>query len=214
MAKGGRRLRRGYFRRNGPRSAPETAPARDGVAGGMAAPVSSEAAVPSQGEAPINPVPVPGSEPSPRSGRPPALVRDVSAGGVVYRREAQNGQIEVALVGRLRPKRWALPKGTPEMGETLEGTALREVGEETGLLVRIERPLDRIQYRFVWGGVRHFKTVHFYLMEVVGGDTANHDGEYDVVEWFPIGEALRRLSYPNEARVVDKAQQVLGAGPV
>ena len=43
----------------------------------------------------------------------------------------------------------------------------------------------------------------------VGGDTANHDGEYDVVEWFPIGEALRRLSYPNEARVVDKAQQVL-----
>ena len=33
--------------------------------------------------------------------------------------------------------------------------------------------------------------------------------EYDVVEWFPIGEALRRLSYPNEARVVDKAQQAL-----
>ena len=26
-----------------------------------------------------------------------------------------------------------------------------------------------------------------------------------------IAEALRRLSYPNEARVVDKAQQVLGA---
>ncbi|MGI9147013.1 MAG: NUDIX hydrolase [Chloroflexota bacterium] len=141
----------------------------------------------------------------------PPLVRDVSAGGVVYRREAQDGQIEVALVGRLRPKRWALPKGTPEVGETLEGTALREVGEETGLLARIEQPLDRIQYRFIWGGVRHFKTVHFYLMEVVGGDTANHDGEYDLVEWFPIGEALRRLSYPNEARVVDKAQQVLDA---
>jgi len=137
------------------------------------------------------------------------LVRDVSAGGVVYRRSAAAGPIEVALVGRLRPKRWALPKGTPEVGETLEGTAVREVGEETGLLVRIEQPLDQIQYWFVWGGVRHFKTVHFYLMEMVGGDTANHDGEYDVVEWFPIAEALRRLSYPNEARVVDKAQQVL-----
>jgi 8-oxo-dGTP pyrophosphatase MutT (NUDIX family) len=140
------------------------------------------------------------------------LVRDVSAGGVVYRREDDAGPIEVALVGRLRPKRWALPKGTPEVGETLEGTALREVGEETGLLVRIEQPLDQIQYRFVWGGVRHFKTVHFYLMVMVGGDTANHDGEYDVVEWFPIAEALRRLSYPNEARVVDKALQVLGTG--
>jgi len=140
----------------------------------------------------------------------PPLVRDVSAGGVVYRRLSEDGPFEVVLVGRLRPKRWALPKGTPELGETLEGTAVREVGEETGLLVRIEKPLDQIHYWFVWGGVRHSKTVHFYLMQMVGGDTANHDGEYDVVEWFPIGEALRRLSYPNEARVVDKAQQVLG----
>jgi len=141
------------------------------------------------------------------------MVRDVSAGGVVYRRVA-DGPVEVALVGRLHPRaRWALPKGTPEVGETLEGTALREVGEETGLLVRIERPLDQIQYWFVWGGIRHFKTVHFYLMEMVGGDTANHDGEYDVVEWFPIGEALRKLSYPNEARVVDRAQEVLTSEP-
>jgi 8-oxo-dGTP pyrophosphatase MutT (NUDIX family) len=137
------------------------------------------------------------------------LIRDVSAGGVVYRQH-EGGPIEVALVGRLHPRpRWALPKGTPEVGETLEGTAVREVGEETGLLVKIERPLDQIQYWFVWGGVRHFKTVHFYLMAMVGGDTANHDGEYDVVEWFPIGEALRKLSYPNEARVVDRAHQVL-----
>jgi 8-oxo-dGTP pyrophosphatase MutT (NUDIX family) len=133
----------------------------------------------------------------------------VSAGGVVYRKNP-GGRIEVALVGRLHPRpRWALPKGTPELGETLEGTAVREVCEETGLQVKIERPLDQIQYWFVWAGVRHFKTVHFYLMAMVGGDTANHDGEYDVVEWFPIGEALRKLSYPNEARVVDRAHQVL-----
>jgi 8-oxo-dGTP pyrophosphatase MutT (NUDIX family) len=137
-------------------------------------------------------------------------VRDVSAGGVVYRRGTSAHPHEVALVGRLHPRRWALPKGTPEDGESLEGTALREVGEETGLEVRIVRPLDQIQYWFIWGGVRHFKTVHFYLMEMTGGDTANHDHEYDVVEWFPLHEALRRLSYPNEARVVDKASQVLG----
>ena len=65
-------------------------------------------------------------------GRSTPLVRDVSAGGVVYRRANDDGPVEVALVGRLRPKRWALPKGTPEVGETLEGTAVREVGEETG----------------------------------------------------------------------------------
>jgi 8-oxo-dGTP pyrophosphatase MutT (NUDIX family) len=186
VARAGRRFKRGQNRRNSQRIAePGETPPRG--PGGALAHVSN-------------------------STRRGPLVRDVSAGGVVYRKTADAGPVEVALVGRFRPKRWALPKGTPEVGETLEGTAVREVGEETGLLVRIEQPLDQIQYWFVWGGVRHFKTVHFYLMQMVGGDTANHDGEYDVVEWFPIGEALRRLSYPNEARVVDKAQQVLGAG--
>ncbi len=199
MARGGRRFKRGHFRRNGARSPDEPGVARD--APQPATPASANG-------------PTPGSTAPPTQARSTPLVRDVSAGGVVYRRPREDGPVEVALVGRLRPKRWALPKGTPEVGETLEGTAVREVGEETGLLVRIERPLDQIQYWFVWGGVRHFKTVHFYLMEMVGGDTANHDGEYDVVEWFPIGEALRRLSYPNEARVVDKAQQVLAAGDI
>src|SRR5436853_512919 len=196
VARGGRRFKRGHVRRHGAGPSRETKKAAgvEGPPPAAAAPVSS---VPPRGRA------------EPTKGRLTPLVRDVSAGGVVYRRPADEGPVEVALVGRLRPKRWALPKGTPEVGETLEGTAVREVGEETGLLVRIEQPLDQIQYWFVWGGVRHFKTVHFYLMEMVGGDTANHDGEYDVVEWFPIAEALRRLSYPNEARVVDKAQQVL-----
>jgi 8-oxo-dGTP pyrophosphatase MutT (NUDIX family) len=197
VGRGGRRFKRGQLRRGGARLTPEGNPAAtsDGATPAAAAPVSSAPPPRAQGE--------------PAPGRVAPTVRDVSAGGVVYRRPTEQGPVEVALVGRLRPKRWALPKGTPEVGETLEGTAVREVGEETGLLVHIEQPLDQIQYWFVWGGVRHFKTVHFYLMEMVGGDTANHDGEYDVVEWFPIAEALRRLSYPNEARVVDKAQQVL-----
>lgn len=135
--------------------------------------------------------------------------RDVSAGGVVFRPRQGGIGYDVALVGRLRPKRWALPKGTPQEGETLEQTALREVGEETGLQVRIVERLDQIDYWFVWGWVRHFKTVHFYLMEMTGGDTADHDAEYDVVEWFAIEDALKRLSYPNEARVVEKALDAL-----
>ncbi len=137
-------------------------------------------------------------------------MRDVSAGGVVVQRQERDSP-RVALVGRLRPRRWALPKGTPQAGETLEETALREVSEETGLQVRIVRPLDQIQYWFVWGGVRHYKTVHFYLMEMIGGSTADHDAEYDVVEWFPIMEAINTLSYANEARVVERARDALGA---
>jgi 8-oxo-dGTP pyrophosphatase MutT (NUDIX family) len=145
-----------------------------------------------------------------RNGRRFAIEDLVSAGGIVYRRGPQG--TEVVLCGRPARGLWALPKGTPESAETLEQTALREVTEETGLDVDIERKVGEIEYWFTRAevGKRFRKRVHHYLMRPVGGDTANHDGEYDVVEWFPIGEALRRLSYPNEARVVDKAQQVLG----
>lgn len=109
------------------------------------------------------------------------------------------------LVGRLEPERWVLPKGTPARGESLEQTAAREVSEETGIQVRLIRPLREIQYWFVLRGVRHYKTVHFYLMEAVGGDTSLHDHEYDVAEWFPIAEAERRLAFVNERAVMAQA---------
>jgi 8-oxo-dGTP pyrophosphatase MutT (NUDIX family) len=115
----------------------------------------------------------------------------------------------VALVGRLDPERWALPKGTPARGESMEQVAVREVTEETGLQVRLIRPLLDIEYWFVLRGLRHFKTVHFYLMEAIGGDTTLHDAEYDVVEWFPVEEAEQRLSYPNERHVLRRAKEEL-----
>jgi 8-oxo-dGTP pyrophosphatase MutT (NUDIX family) len=134
-------------------------------------------------------------------------VRDVSAGGIVYRREG--GRIDVVLVGRIQPPRWSLPKGTPSRGETLEQAALREVREETGIEARLVCPLREIAYWFVLGGTRHAKTVHFYLMEATGGDTANHDHEYELAEWFPLAEARRRMSYPNEHKVLDAAEAIL-----
>jgi len=136
-------------------------------------------------------------------GRRLKTVRDVSAGGVAYRRGPDG--FEVVLVGRHEPERWVLPKGTPNSGESLDQTAVREVAEETGIQVRLIRPLHDIQYWFVLHGVRHLKTVHFYLMEAIGGDTSLHDHEYDEAVWFPIDEAERRLSFANERLVVSKA---------
>jgi 8-oxo-dGTP pyrophosphatase MutT (NUDIX family) len=138
-------------------------------------------------------------------------VRDVSAGGVVFRRPASG--VEVALVGRLNPERWALPKGTPARGESLEQAAVREVTEETGLEVRLICPLVSIDYWFSLHGTRHYKTVHFYLMEATGGDTSLHDAEYDVVEWFPLPDAPRRLSYANERDVLARAEVELATQP-
>lgn len=127
-----------------------------------------------------------------------------SAGGVVLRAVA-DGLLEVVLVGRGRRVRWTLPKGTQRPDEPLEGTALREVHEETGLLVRLLQAVGRIHYTFAFGGVPYDKTVDFYLMQATGGDTADHDDEYDFAQWFSVDEARRQMAYPNEARIVDKA---------
>ena len=133
--------------------------------------------------------------------------RATSAGGVVHRHTPAGP--EIALAHRRAPLLWALPKGTPASGETLEETALRETSEETGLEVEIEVPIGPISYVFVRGSTRYFKTVHFYLMRAVGGDTALHDHEFDEVRWVVIPEALRLLSYPTERSVVEQAERLL-----
>ena len=126
----------------------------------------------------------------------------VSAGGIVWR-EGQNGP-EVAVCVRHAPPLWALPKGTPDQGETIQQTAEREVREETGIQVRTLSKVGTIEYWFVLAGVRYHKFVHHFLMEPVGGDTSLHDHEYDDVVWLPLDEALSRLTYQNEARMLEK----------
>lgn len=148
------------------------------------------------------------TKPKPSQKRP--LQRAVSAGGVVYRRGPQG--IEVVLCGRTKDNVWGLPKGTPGPGETLEQAAIREVSEETGLQVAIERKIDTIEYWFAREGVRYHKFVHHYLMVPVGGSIEGHDWEYDRVEWFPVEQATKTLSYRNEVEVVRKAMALLGDG--
>jgi 8-oxo-dGTP pyrophosphatase MutT (NUDIX family) len=137
--------------------------------------------------------------------------RATSAGGVVHR--SASGRTEVLLVHRRHPKLWALPKGTPDAGETIAETALRETREETGLDVQLEAPLRSISYVFVRGRTRFHKTVHFFLMRPVGGDLARHDHEFDEVRWFQLEEALELMTHATERAVVEEAAARLsGAG--
>ena len=138
------------------------------------------------------------------------IERLVSAGGIVYR-VADDKKIETILCGRIVPARWSLPKGTPDAGESLEETALREVREETGLHPVIEAPLGNINYWFVSPDrrVRYNKTVHFYLMAPTGGYTDEHDPEFDEVRWFPADVGLRTLTYASEAKLLEKAVTII-----
>jgi 8-oxo-dGTP pyrophosphatase MutT (NUDIX family) len=135
------------------------------------------------------------------------VVPAVSFGGVVYRRGQQC--VEVVLCGRRAERLWSLPKGTPEIGESMEHTATREVQEETGLAVSIVSDLGDIRYQFSENGTRYDKRVSYYLMSPVGGSLDLHDGEFDDARWFCTEEALRLMTYPNERDVLRRAMQVI-----
>jgi 8-oxo-dGTP pyrophosphatase MutT (NUDIX family) len=138
-----------------------------------------------------------------------------SAGGIVVRHESGQPWLVVGSRRRERDGRtWTLPKGTPNQGESREQTAIREVEEETGLTVRITGELDSIEYWFVQSGTRIHKTVHYYMMEPVGGDLASHDHEFDEVRWIPFDTAASMLTFETERALVAKAADLLaGPGP-
>ncbi|MBI2358269.1 MAG: NUDIX hydrolase [Deltaproteobacteria bacterium] len=137
-------------------------------------------------------------------------VREISSGGIVYRRS--NGVTEVALI-RVRD-RWCLPKGQVEEGEGLMDTALREVREETGLEGKVVEKLGDITYWFSnktkeGETIRIFKRVYFYLIRCLRGDVREHDAEIEEARWVPIGAAVKTLVYPTEREMMRKAIAIL-----
>ncbi|HEX7196257.1 MAG TPA: NUDIX hydrolase [Candidatus Limnocylindria bacterium] len=137
--------------------------------------------------------------------------RATSAGGVVHR--LVGDRHEIVVVHRRSPVLWALPKGTPDSGETIEETALRETREETGLEVELEAPISSIRYFFVRGSTRFHKTVHFFLMRPIGGALELHDHEFDEVRWAPVEEAQALLTHATERSVVEQALKLIESSP-
>jgi 8-oxo-dGTP pyrophosphatase MutT (NUDIX family) len=136
--------------------------------------------------------------------------KEVSAGGVVYRRT--NDGIEVVLASR-RTRRgqlaWGLAKGGIEIGETREQAAIREVREETGLTADIEVDLGDTKYMYVWDDIRIRKTVHFFLMRHTGGNVDERDDEMEEIRWFPLDRAIKRAAYRGERDMLVKASELL-----
>lgn len=141
--------------------------------------------------------------------------RQVSAGGVAFRRH--RGRVDIAIISVGPNARWQLPKGIVEEGESPESTAIREVREEAGIDTQLVAPLETIEYWYVAtegaaGRVRYHKFVHFFLLEYLGGDVADHDREVNEARWVNLADANGLLAFANERKVVAEAGELLGEG--
>ncbi|MCL6526579.1 NUDIX hydrolase [Meiothermus granaticius] len=147
----------------------------------------------------------PASNPPP--GAAPNRRRVTSAGGVVLR-ERERG-LEVLLIALKEGRVWSLPKGQVEQGEHHPQTAVREVREETGIQAEVLAPLGSIRYHFTVKdeGIQTTvtKEVYHFLMAYLAGEPTPQKEEVDGVGWFPVGEALRRLSHQNERDMIYRA---------
>ena len=155
----------------------------------------------------------PAGSTSPRTASAKLPVRDqVSAGGVVFRRD--NERIDVVIVAVGGQNRWQLPKGLVEKDETPEIAAVREAREEGGIDSEVVEHIETVEYWYAGldGGerVRFHKRVHFFLLRYLSGDTSNHDWEVSEARWVPIDDAKIQLAFDNERRVVERARELIG----
>ena len=138
---------------------------------------------------------------------------EVSAGGVVFRLR-DGGVVDVVLI-LTHERRWQLPKGWIEDGESPEHTAVREVREETGVDAEIVGPLGDIEYQYVSTydaePARVCKRVHMFLLRYLSGTTDDHDDEVVHARWVEIVEAESLLAFKDEQRMMTKARELLAA---
>lgn len=126
--------------------------------------------------------------------------RTIRAAGAVVLRGSGSHRV-VALVHRPLYNDWSLPKGKLEPREAACAAAVREVQEETGVLIRLGAPLADVTYRIPKGP----KVVQFWVGYAISETARRPDHEVDEVEWVPIVQALDRLTYGDERAALTEA---------
>lgn len=121
-------------------------------------------------------------------------------------------QSDELLLSRYAPPdgRWVLPGGGVAHGEHPEIAVVREVFEETGYDVRVERLLAVESETWTTSDLVPIHSVNFlYIVNLIGGDLAFEvDGSSDLAGWIPLSD-LPGLSH---TPIVDQALTRLGYG--
>ena len=131
--------------------------------------------------------------------------REKSCGALVYR--IKNGEPELLLLKHRFGGHWSFPKGHVEEGETETETALREVWEETGLHIALEKGFRQSVEYYPRPNVR--KQVVYFLGQADSGKARCQEEEISEIRWTPLKNAHREVTFRNDKNLISHAKKFL-----
>ena len=136
--------------------------------------------------------------------------REISA-GIIAVRDSEEEKRKYLLLQHANGKHWSFPKGHIEQGEVPKEAAVRELREETSLAVREFVPdfKRETSYEYDRAGRTISKKVIFFLGILFDEGRVKLSPEHLDFNWLSYNDARSRLTYENDRKLLDRAQQRL-----
>ena len=117
-----------------------------------------------------------------------------------------NDKKQVLMVLQAAPgeeKKWTVPSGTLEDGESFEECCIREIWEETGLTARVIKEVHNKSGKLTDYGISY--NVNYYTVEIEGGEITIQDPDEFIHEiaWKSLDEIGKLpLAYPEDLDII------------
>ncbi len=135
------------------------------------------------------------------------MITEKSCGAIVY--TIENNKIKYVIV-RSKEGIYGFPKGHIEGTESETETALREISEETGLIVRlIDGFRTEDTYRFIRNGETRSKNIVYFLAEYSDQVLKAQEAELSSVHLMDYETATSVFQFENSKRLLSEAHDFL-----
>lgn len=133
------------------------------------------------------------------------MKHEKSCGAIILKRVDK--QYRVLLINHVNGGHWSFSKGHMEDNETEEQTALREIKEETGLRIALDKGF---RYVTTYSPMKNvIKDVVYFLGFTEDSGVITQAEEVNEARWLAFDEALGRITYDSDRKILLAAMEYL-----